>query len=191
MYYVKIIKGENRVVYLFLANGFEETEGIAPFSILKRARIEIKTVGVGSDIIKGSNGLTIKTDITDENISFENLKGIVLPGGMPGTTNLENSQNVIKCIDYCAENKLMIGAICAAPSILGKKGLLSGKEACCYPGFERYLEGAKILDKSVTICDNIITANGPGSAMKFAFELVGYLRSQNAVKVLKYSMKYE
>lgn len=178
------------MIYLFLANGFEETEGVAPFDILKRGGIDVQTVGVGSDLITASNGLKIKTDITNRDISFENLKGIVLPGGMPGTTNLENNEDVIKCIDFCAKNKLMIAAICAAPSILGKKGLLAGKEACCYPGFEKYLEGAKISNEPVTVCDNIITANGPGSAMKFGFELVGYLRSQNAVKVLKKGMMY-
>ncbi len=178
------------MIYLFLADGFEETEGVVPFDILKRAGVDVKTVGVGSNLITGDNGLKINTDLTDAQISFENLKGIVLPGGMPGTTNLENNENVKKCIDFCAEKHLMIGAICAAPSILGKKGLLSGKESCCYPGFEKYLTGAKISNESVTVCDNIITANGPGSAMKFGFKLVEYLRSQNAVKILKKGMMY-
>lgn len=178
------------MIYIFFANGFEEIEGIASFDVLKRGGIDVKTVGIGSDTITGSSGLVIKTDITDSEISFEGLKGIVLPGGMPGATNLEKNQNVIKCIEFCAENHLMIGAICAAPSILGKKGLLDGKEACCYPGFEKYLKGAKISNESVTVCDNIITANGPGSAMKFGFELVGYLRSQKAVKKLKEGMMY-
>lgn len=179
------------MIYIFLANGFEEIEGVAPFDILKRAKIDVKTVGVGSDLTTAASGLTVKTDMTDKEITFEGLKGIVLPGGMPGTTNLENNENVIKCIDFCIENHLMIGAICAAPSILGKKGLLSGKEACCYPGFEKYLEGAKISSEAVTVCDNIITANGPGSAMKFGFALVEYLRSKKSVEVLKNGMMYK
>ncbi len=179
------------MVYIFFADGFEEIEGIASFDILKRGGIDVKTVGIGSNLITGASGLTIKTDIIDKDIILENLDGIVLPGGMPGTTNLENNENVIRCIDFCKDNHLMIGAICAAPSILGKKGLLSGKEACCYPGFEKYLKGAKILSESVMVCDNIITANGPGSAMKFGFALVEYLRSKKSVEILKNGMMYK
>ncbi len=179
------------MVYIFFADGFEEIEGVASFDILKRGGIDVKTVGIGSNLITSASGLTVKTDITDKEMTFEGLKGIVLPGGMPGTTNLENNENVIKCIDFCKENHLMIGAICAAPSILGKNGLLSGKEACCYPGFERYLKGAKISSGAVTVCDNIITSNGPGSAMKFGFALVEYFRSKKSVEILKNGMMYK
>lgn len=175
---------------MFFANGFEEIEAVASFDILKRGQIDVKSVGVGDVLITGANGLTVKTDVKDDGLDFSGLEGIVLPGGILGTNNLANSQNVTKCIDFCCENNLMIGAICAAPSILGEKGLLNGKNACCYPGFERHLKGAKILNDSVVVCGNIITANGPGSAMEFGFTMIDYLKNLDLAEDIKSDMMY-
>ena len=179
------------MVYVFFADGFEELEAVAAFDILKHGKVDVQSVGVGSEFITGANGLKIKADTTDDKASFENLEGIVLPGGVFGTRNLGNSGNVWNFIDFCVKNYLMIGAICAAPSILGKMGLLEGKDACCYPGIEKYLKGANVLEESVVTCDNIITANGPGSAIKFGFALVSYLKGAGSVEDMKADIMYK
>ncbi|MBQ8961102.1 MAG: DJ-1/PfpI family protein [Ruminococcus sp.] len=161
------------MIYVFLANGFEETEAIAPIDLLRRAGKQVVTVGVGDNIIVGSHGIPVAADtIAQEAPLTDELEMIVLPGGMPGTLNLEKSDYVQAAIDYCAENNKFIGAICAAPSILGHKGLLSGKTAVCYTGFEEQLTGASIGDGPVAVDGNIITSRGAGVAVEFGLKLV-------------------
>ncbi|MDE5859261.1 MAG: DJ-1/PfpI family protein [Oscillospiraceae bacterium] len=167
------------MIYVFLAQGFEETEAIAPIDILRRCEKEVVTVGIGDNIIKGSHGIAVVTDTEDKLIELNSdLEMIVLPGGMPGTLNLEKSKIVQKAIDYCADNGKYIGAICAAPSILGHKGLLKGKKAVCYTGFEPQLEGAEIADAPAVIDGKIITARGAGAAVDFGLKLVEALISK-------------
>ena len=167
------------MIYVFLAQGFEETEAVAPIDILRRCEKEVITVGIGDNIIKSSHGLVFVTDTEDKLIELNsNLEMIVLPGGMPGTINLENSEIVQKAIDYCVENNILIGAICAAPSILGHKGLLNGKKAVCYTGFENQLEGAEVLDVPAVIDGQFITARGAGVAVDFGLKLVEALISE-------------
>ena len=158
------------MVYVFLADGFEEIEAIAPIDILRRGGIEVKTVGVSDNIVTGTHGIQLSCDITLENATFDNLQGIILPGGMPGTLNLENNLMVQEFIDYCVLNNLIIGAICAAPSILGHKGLLKGKKAVCFNGFEKDLIGADVLNKPCVTDGNIVTAWGAGAGIDFGFE---------------------
>lgn len=173
------------MIYFFLADGFEETEALAPLDILRRADISAKTVGIGGKTVTGSHGIPVVCDISDSEISLDkNLDGIFLPGGMPGTLNLEKSKTVNKAIDYCAENGLLIAAICAAPSILGHKGLLKNKNAICFPGFESELEGAVLSDKFVCEDGNILTAKGMGSAVEFGLKIAEYLLdSEKANKI--------
>lgn len=167
------------MIYVFLAQGFEETEAVAPIDILRRCEKEVITVGIGDNIIKSSHGLVFVTDTEDKLIELNSdLEMIVLPGGMPGTINLENSEIVQKAIDYCVENNIFIGAICAAPSILGHKGLLNGKKAVCYTGFENQLEGAEVLDVPAVIDGQFITARGAGVAVDFGLKLVEALISE-------------
>jgi 4-methyl-5(b-hydroxyethyl)-thiazole monophosphate biosynthesis len=164
------------MIYVFLADGFEETEAIAPIDMLRRAGLDVVTVGIKNDGVKSSHGVPVLCDMTDMQVELdERLEMIVLPGGMPGTLNLEANPVVQSAIDYCSANNIPIGAICAAPSILGKKGLLSGKEATCFPGFEKYLEGAKLSDKKVVTDGNITTAAGAGVAVEFGLKLVEVL----------------
>ena len=161
------------MIYVFLANGFEETEAVAPIDLLRRSGRQVITVGVGDSIITGSHSVPIATDtIAQEAPLSDELEMIVLPGGMPGTLNLEQSRYVQEVIDFCMEHNKYIGAICAAPSILGHKGLLKGKKAVCYEGFETQLEGAEVLDAPVAVDGNIITARGAGAAIEFALKLV-------------------
>ncbi len=178
------------MIYLFLAEGFEEIEAIAPLDILRRAELEIATVGIGRKVVTGSHGISVTADVMDcEIMPDENCEGIILPGGMPGTLNLEKSETVQKFIDYAVENALIIGAICAAPSILGHKGVLQGKNAVCYDGFETQLFGANIAQTPVCCDGNIITAVGAGAALDFGFSLTEAFKNSASSKKIKDSMK--
>lgn len=156
------------MIYLFLADGFEEIEALAPVDFLRRAGVEIKTVGVSGKFCKGAHGINVEADIViGEEILDENVSGVILPGGMPGADNLNKCAAVHMAIDYCSARKKVIAAICAAPFILGKKGLLNGKKATCFPGFEEYLEGAEVIETGVVTDGNVITARGAGVAWEF------------------------
>lgn len=179
------------MICIFLADGFEEIEAVVPRDVLKRGGVDISTVGVTGDVVTSAYGLQVKTDTLIENIDMNNIEGIILPGGMPGTTNLKNNQKVLDIIKYCYKNKLLIGAICAAPSILGSIGILERKRACCYPGFEKYLKGASVSNESVTIDQNIITSKGPGTAMDFGFALLSYLKGKDISDNAKSGMIYK
>ncbi|MBQ2671505.1 MAG: DJ-1/PfpI family protein [Clostridia bacterium] len=179
------------MIYIFLADGFEEVEAITPRDILKRANINVQTVGLNKNSeVSSTSGLKITPDVQIENINFNNIEGIILPGGMPGTKNLEQNEKVLEIIKYCNKNKLLIGAICAAPSILGKMGILKNKTACCYPGFEKYLIGAKISENSVSTDKNIITSKGPGTALEFGFAILEYLKGKETAESIKNNMIY-
>jgi len=179
------------MIYVFFAEGFEECEALVPVDILRRAEIEVKTVGVGSNIITGAHGIRVFCDTINKDLSLENSEGIILPGGMPGTINLENDAVVQKTIDYCVENDLLIGAICAAPSILGHKNLLNGKKATCFPGFEKDLYGAIICDTPVIRDGKIITSCGAGAAFQFGFEILTALKGTEFSNNLQKQMKYK
>ena len=160
------------MVYVFLADGFEETEALAPVDILRRCGVEVKTVGIGGGQITGSHKITVIPDLTDAQITTDGLEGVVLPGGMPGTLNLEKSPIVKACVEYCRDNDLPICAICAAPSILGHMGILRGKRATCFPGFEHELAGAHLSARRVVTDGKIITGIGMGAALEFGLALV-------------------
>ncbi len=161
------------MVYAFLAEGFEETEAIAPIDLLRRAGVHVTTVGVTGKNVTGSHGIPITADITADAFKpAADIEMIILPGGMPGTLNEEKSDTVQAAIDYCVKNDRWIGAICAAPSILGHKGLLRNRTAVCYPGFEKDLEGAKIGSGGVARDSKIITARGAGVAVDFGLALI-------------------
>ena len=164
------------MIYILLADGFEEIEALVPRDILIRAKIDVQLIGLNSSLVKSANGLEIKTDKIIDDIMFDSLEGIILPGGMPGTKNLQNNNKVLTTIDFCYKNNLMIAAICAAPMILGNMGILEGKESCCYPGFEEYLKQSVVNEKNVNVCQNVITSRGPGTSFDFAFAILEYLR---------------
>ena len=174
------------MIYVFLANGFEETEAIAPIDILRRSELDVKTVGIGEEVVVSSHGIAVIPDITEVDfVPSDDIEMIVLPGGMPGTLNLEKSRTVQEAIDYCAAKGKLIGAICAAPSILGKKGLLQGKKAVCFPGFEQFLEGAE----SVVRDGNIITAKGAGVAVEFGLKLSEALTGEASARKIKAALQ--
>ncbi len=178
------------MIYVFLANGFEETEAIAPIDILKRSEKEVVTVGIGGDKITGAHGITVFTDIVDSDVIMsEKVEMIVLPGGMPGTLGLENSPVVRSAIEYCVQNGKYIGAICAAPSILGKMNLLEGKNATCFPGFEQFLHGAKLGDEKVYTDGNIVTAKGAGVAIEFGLALSALVAGKAKSEAIRLSLQ--
>ena len=160
------------MIYCFLADGFEELEAIAPIDLLRRAGADLVTVGVTGKTVTGSHKITVTADVTADEIVLDDVEAIILPGGMPGTLNLENDPVVQKAITFCAENGRLICAICAAPSVLGHRALLCGKRAVCYPGFEDSLSGADIPDEYVVRDGSFITAKGAGVAADFGLEIV-------------------
>ena len=166
------------LIYVFLANGFEEIEAITTIDILRRASIDTCVVGVNQKLIKGAYGVNIETDILSEDVDFDNMEGIILTGGLPGVNNLSKDFIVKKAIEHCFLNKKLIAAICAAPTILGKLGILQGKVATCYPGFEKKLLGATVYSDSVCLSDNILTAKGPGVALQFSLKIVETLKGK-------------
>ncbi len=169
-------RAANYMVYCFLADGFEEVEALAPVDMLRRAGVDVKTVGVNKADITGSHNIRVHCDITADMISLnENIEAIILPGGMSGTKGLDASPIVHAAIDHCVSAGKYVCAICAAPSILGKAGLLKGREAIAFPGFEAELKGAKISDKHVVNDGNFITAKGAGVAIDFGLEIVSAL----------------
>lgn len=170
------------MVYVFLANGCEEIEALAPVDMLRRGGVEVTTVGVTGKTIVGSHNISVNTDISLEEVKLSDIEAVVLPGGMPGTLNLENDEKVQEVIKYAYDKKLLICAICAAPSILGHNGYLKGKKATCFPGFEESLEGAEYTGEIVTACDNFITGKGCGAGICFGLEILKALKGEETMK---------
>lgn len=158
--------------YIFFADGFEETEAIATLDVMCRAGLELKTVGVTGEFVKGTHNVVVKTDMSVDDIDLSCIDGVVLPGGMPGTLNLEASEKVISAVKHAYKNHKLIAAICAAPSILGHLGYLNGKKATCFPGFEKELKGAVCTSAHTETDGNIITAKGAGTAIEFGYAIV-------------------
>lgn len=178
------------MIYIFLANGFEEVEALATVDVLRRADLKVKIVGVGSDVITGAHGISAVCDAVDCDLTpDEDIEAVILPGGMPGTLNLERSDKVNAFVDYAFENKKLLCAICAAPSILGHKGMLKGRRAVCFPGFESELEGAELSDSFVVTDGNIITAKGMGSAVKFGIAIGSAFVGEAKMKKIEESLQ--
>ena len=177
------------MIYVFFAHGFEEIEAIVTLDILRRAELDVQSVGVGAKTVTGSHGITIHCDISDREATPKGLDMIILPGGMPGTLNLEKSKIVQAFIDYTVKNDIWLGAICAAPSILGHKGLLKGKKAVCFPGYEQELFEAEVTDGRLEQDGKIITAKGAGVTQEFALKLVECLLGKERADILGASLQ--
>lgn len=177
---------------IFMADGCEEIEGLAVVDIARRAKLEIIMLSVtGKKEITGSHGIVFHADALAEKIDFEELDGIVLPGGMPGTLHLGESTIVNEVIKKFAADGKLVCAICAAPSVLGAAGILKGKCATCHPGFEEKLTGAKVSEQVVVTDENIITSRGMGTAIPFALEIVRYFSGDEAVEQVKKGLVYQ
>lgn len=179
-------------VYILLARGFEESEAIVPADILKRAGANVYLVSVeGSKTVTGSHGFTIETDMTMDGIKKDEAECIVLPGGGLGTEILGKNSRVLSLIEFAVSRGIFVGAICAAPSILGKMRLLDGRNAAVYPSFEDSLKYANITGKKVEHDDIFITAEGMGVSFEFGFELVKLLFGLEKVEELKNTVRFD
>ena len=168
-------------IVVFLADGFEEIEAIVPIDIFKRAGIETITVSISDEkLVLGAHNIQIVADNLFAETDFSEMDLLYLPGGMPGTANLDAHAGLKKLIQNQFVKNKNIAAICAAPSILGKMNLLNGKQAICYPGFEDKLHGAELSNEKVVKSGNITTAKGAGVALQFALKLVEELKGKEA-----------
>lgn len=160
-------------VALFLANGFEEIEALGTVDILRRAQIPVITVSITDDkVVTGAHNVPVTADAIFSETDFKDIEILVLPGGMPGAKHLNEHEGLKKLIaEYNSKGK-QIGAICAAPMVLGGLGILDGKRATTYPGFEPELIGAKVTGENVVVDGNITTGRGPGLVFEFALRLV-------------------
>lgn len=178
------------MVYVLLAEGFEELEALTPVDLIRRAGIDVKTVAVGGvdgNKVKGAHGIEVMADIKDTELCDGRPTAVILPGGMPGTTNLGLSDTVATTLDNALTHGSLVCAICAAPSVLGRAGYLAGRRATCFPGFEKYLEGATVISDARVVRDgNMITAKGAGCATEFALAIIEALAdAETAEKVAR------
>ena len=164
---------------IFMTTGTEEVEALMVVDLLRRAGIDIDMVSIDdSKVMKGSHGIAVELDKSFPEVCFDELKMIILPGGMPGTNTLMACKELTDRVKEFAEEGKMLAAICAAPSILGKNGVLKGHSATCYPGYEDTLLGAEYKKTPVVKDDNVITARGLGTAIEFAAAIIEKLRDR-------------
>lgn len=177
------------MVYVHLAEGFEEIEALTVVNVLRRADIPVKTVSVtGEKMVKGAHDIAVESDLLFEEADYQSCEMIILPGGMPGTTNLANHDGLAQNLKAFAVEGKWLAAICAAPSVLGKLSLLKGKQATSYPGFENQMIGAQYLEEKVVQDGKLITSRGPGTAMEFALKLVEALKNTQVSSSVRAAM---
>lgn len=179
-------------VYEFLATGFEDIEALIPLDIMRRAGVDFKTVSItGSKAVETAHGVTINADLLFEETDFSDADLLMLPGGLPGATNLNGHEGLKKLLAGHAGKGRLTGAICAAPMVLGGLGLLKGRRATCYPGFEKYLEGAEYTVELYTRDGNIITGEGPAASFPYAYALLEALGYGQEAGQLAEGMMYK
>ena len=178
-------------VCVFLADGFEEIEGLTVVDLLRRAGVEVTTISVTKDYtIHGAHGIDVQADKLFEEINFEEQDMLVLPGGMPGTTNLKNHKGLEALLRKFYQKGKFLAAICAAPSVFGQYGFLNGRKATSYPGFEDTLEGADVVSDPVVVSDFVITSRGMGTAIPFSLALIEQLIDKNTADKIGKSIIY-
>lgn len=180
-------------VYVFLANGFEEIEALAPVDILRRAEVEVTTVSIYEDMtVVGAHDITVMADTIFSLCDYDNADVLFLPGGMPGAAHLLRSEELCSLLEKKAREEVTLAAICAAPSILGELGLLSGRKATCYPGFEEHLHGANVDQEALIVKDGetLFTACGPAAACELGFALVEHLCGKEKADEVRQGMMF-
>lgn len=178
-------------VYIFLADGFEEIEALTVVDLLRRAGIEINMVSItGKQEVTGSHKISVLADVLFEDTDFDDADMIVLPGGMPGTLNLMEHEGLDKLLKNFHRVNKNIAAICAAPSVLASKGILTGKKATCYPGIESKLTDSTVLAQDVVEDGNVITSRGFGTAIDFALAIIKKLTDENKAREMANQIVY-
>ena len=176
---------------IVFANGYEEVEALTVVDLLRRAKIGCEILSVAdSGQVTGSHGISIGADRNFSGTDFSQYDGVILPGGMPGTTNLAADERVLALLRSFAAAGKLTAAICAAPTVLAKAGLLDGKKAVCYPGMEEQLTGAKVSFDPVAVDGTVITSRGLGTAIPFALSIVQYFEGRERAEALASSVVY-
>lgn len=179
------------MVYILLAPGFEDAEALVPADLLRRAGIDTALTALESEYVESGHGITVKADLTLEGVKLEQGDMVLLPGGAAGYRNLGASPVVEGLVKEAAQRSIWLAAICAAPTLLGRWGLLEGKQAVCYPGMERKLTGAMVPEKVPVVRDgNIITSRGAGTSFDFGLELVRVLAGAEKAEEVRSSVCY-
>lgn len=178
-------------VCVFLAEGFEEVEGLTVVDLLRRAGEEVIMVSIGASLeVSGSHGIKVMADKLFEEVNYENVDMLVLPGGMPGTLHLGEHEGLTKLLVQFDKEKKKVAAICAAPGVLGANKILEGRKATCYPGCEEKLKGAILSEEAVVRDKNVTTSRGVGTAIAFALELISQLEGEVKAHQIKKSIVY-
>ena len=179
-------------IAVFFANGYEEIEALTVVDLTRRVGIETWMVSITDEkAVTGSHGITVSMDKTLKEVDFEQVDMIVLPGGMPGTLNLEACEPLMdKVKEFDAAGKY-ISAICAAPTVFGHLGLLRDKKACCYPGMEDGLEGAEVTYDATAVADHILTSRGMGTAIEFGLQIIARFQGQEAADEMAAKIVYK
>lgn len=178
-------------VCVFLADGFEEIEGLTVVDLLRRADQDVIMTAVGDKLeVCGSHNIEVKADACISDLDFNDVDLLVLPGGMPGTVHLGECRQLNLLLKEFASKGKRIAAICAAPSVLGGLGLLQGKRSVCYPGYEEELKGAIVTEKRVEVDGTITTSRGVGTAISFGLELISQLTDRATADRIKSSIIY-
>lgn len=176
---------------ILFAHGYEEVEALTVVDLLRRAKIGCEILSVAdSGQVTGSHGISIGADRNFSGTDFSQYDGVILPGGMPGTTNLAADERVLALLRNFAAAGKLTAAICAAPTVLAKAGLLEGKKAVCYPGMEEQLTGAKVSFDPVAVDGTVITSRGLGTAIPFALSIVQYFEGRERAEALASSVVY-
>ena len=178
------------MVAVFFAQGTEEIEALTQVDVLRRAGVETCLVGVGGKVLAGAHDIVVQCDLEEGELPLDRLEMVVLPGGLPGAYHLNDSPVVQKALDRMVETGGWMAAICAAPLVLGRRGLTGGKRVTCYPGFGKELAGGLYTGAAVERDGRMITGNGPGAALPFALELVRALKGDETAEALGGSMQW-
>ena len=166
------------MVYMLLGTGFEETEAIAPLDLLRRAGVEVTTVGLNGKIIYGGHGIGVEADIEIDQLDLTNLEMIILPGGLGGVTSIRGCQAAMEAIRYAYENGKYTAAICAGPTVLADLGIVDGKNATCYPGCESQMGSANMMEAAAVTDGKLITGTSAGCAVPFGLALISALKGR-------------
>ncbi len=178
------------MTYVFLADGFEEVEALTVVDLLRRADVEVLTVSVNNTLeVIGAHDIKILCDISADEIELSD--GVILPGGIPGVPNLGADERIISAINQHYDNKKLVAAICAAPTLLHEMGILNNVKATCYPSMLNKMVNAEAVEEDVVISGNIITSKGPGTAFDFAYEIISYLKDKESADAVKNSAYFK
>ncbi len=174
------------MIYMLLGTGFEETEAVAPLDLLRRAGIDVATVGINGKTVTGSHGIPITADLELEQLDLDAMEGIILPGGLGGVASIRASQGAMEAVDYAWKHGKLTAAICAGPTVLADLGITEGRQVTCYPGCEGQMGSAQVSAAQAAVTDGrLVTGASAGCAIPFALALIAALKGPEAADAVK------